>query len=139
MEKNFDMFDVDEGKLDVEFTHDFYPLENDKSVYVTCEHLGSVGIFGCMDRDSKDINFGKLFIKQVKAVHGITIKDKNGKNVPVTPKMLVNINDPDFSLIVMNTVAHLIANKDLTEEESKTEIGISGEPSRTLSDGAIGR
>lgn len=119
MEKNFDMFDVDEGKLDVEITHDFYPLEKDKSVYVTCEHLGSVGIFGCMDMDTKEVDYGKVFLRQVKAVHGITIKDKHGKSVPVTPKMLVSIPDPDFSLIVMTTVAHLMQGRNFTEEESK--------------------
>lgn len=119
MEKNFEQYNVDMGKLDVEITHDYYPLEEDKSVYVTCNHLGSTGLLGVIDAENRDADFGKLFIRQVKAVHGITVKGKGGVPVEVTPRMLVEIPDPDFMKIVLNTCMHLITHRNFTEEESK--------------------
>lgn len=119
MEKTISFFDVDEGKLDVDVLHTFYPLDDDKTVSVECEHIGSIGMISCIDPVTHELDFGKLFCHQVKAIHGVTIKDKNGKVVPTTPQRLVSIADPDFTRIVMATCVHLVTQRDFTELESK--------------------
>ena len=119
MKKVFKKLNVDAGKLNEQILHDFYPLEGNKEVYVEVEHIKNGDMFNFLDKDTHDFDFGKMFLKKVKAVHGIEIEGKDGKVVDATVENIVNITDPDFLAIVMNTCMHLVSNKDLTEEEAK--------------------
>lgn len=119
MKKVFKKLNADAGKLNVNTIEDFYPIEGNSEVYVEVEHMKNGDMFNFLDKDSKEIDFAKMFTKKVKAVHGIEIEVADGTVIEATPKDIANISDPDFLVIVMNTCMFIIGGSELTEEESK--------------------
>ena len=119
MKKVFKKLNADAGKLNVNTIEDFYPIEGNSEVYVEVEHMKNGDMFNFLDKDSKEIDFAKMFTKKVKAVHGIEIEVADGTVIEATPKDIANISDPDFLAIVMNTCMFIIGGSELTEEESK--------------------
>lgn len=112
-------YKTDASKLNVEILHDFYPLNDDKDVYVEVEHLRNGDLMNFMDFKAKDIDYPKMFLRKVKAVHGIQIEDAEGHAREARKEDIVNIPDKDFLAIVMGTCAHLLEGMNLTEDESK--------------------
>lgn len=106
-------------KLNPEFIHDFYPLEEDKTVYLEVEHLRNGDLMSCADRENRDLDYSKLFLKKVKVVHGITVEGPDGVERTATPRDIVDIIDADFTKIIVMTINHLIENSNYTEEEAK--------------------
>ncbi len=108
------------GKVSAELSHVFYPFEDDKDIKVYCRYIPS-GKFLNFTRMGTDATYDmeKCFLSQVDKIEGITIEDQNGKEVDVTPELLVTLAGEIPTAIVTRVFAHLVSNENLTEDEVK--------------------
>ena len=109
----------DKGKAVPELEHVFYPVEEDKDIKVVCTYLTSGEMTKYMDRKGNQ-NMEAIVIDHVKKIEGINITDeKTGKEVEVTPQLLLALPGTFVSSLMASIYAHIVAGADLTGEEVK--------------------
>lgn len=109
----------DKGKAIPELEHVYYPIEEDSDIKVVCTYLTSGEMTKYIDRKGNQ-NMEAIIIDHVKSIEGINITDeKTGKNIEVTPQLLLALPGTFLSSLIANIYAHIVAGADLKESEIK--------------------
>lgn len=108
-----------EGKLSLDFSESFKPLEDYDEVVVELDHLKSGEINRYMNMNTRELDFLALFKSKVKSVKGIDLKDGDGNKIDVTPEVVAMLGCPIFDKIVYIVCSHIIDSYTLTKEEEK--------------------
>lgn len=108
-----------EGKLSLDFSEFFKPLEDYDEVVVELDHLKSGEINRYMNMNTRELDFLTLFKSKVKSVKGIDLKDGDGNKIDVTPEVVAMLGCPIFDKIVYIVCSHIIDSYTLTKEEEK--------------------
>lgn len=114
-----------EGKLSLDFSESFKPLEDYDEVVVELDHLKSGEINRYMNMNTRELDFLTLFKSKVKSVKGIDLKDEDGNRIDVTPEVVAMLGCPIFDKIVYIVCSHIIDSYTLTKEEEKNLNGDS--------------
>ena len=114
-----------EGKLSLDFSEFFKPLEDYDEVVVELDHLKSGEINRYMNMNTRELDFLALFKSKVKSVKGIDLKDGDGNKIDVTPEVVAMLGCPIFDKIVYIVCSHIIDSYTLTKEEEKNLNGDS--------------
>ena len=114
-----------EGKLSLDFSESFKPLEDYDEVVVELDHLKSGEINRYMNLNTRELDFLALFKSKVKSVKGIDLKDGDGNKIDVTPEVVAMLGCPIFDKIVYIVCSHIIDSYTLTKEEEKNLNGDS--------------
>lgn len=112
----YDFTKNDKGKTIVNLKHDFYPFDEDKDIVVHCRYIPAGKFMSYADMRNGGYDMQKLFIEQVDSIDGIEIE---GYKEVITPEFFASLNGDIPNAVVTRTVAHLLANEELTDAEIK--------------------
>lgn len=116
----FDFTKNDKGKTVVNLAHDFYPFDDDKDIVVRCRYIPAGKFMGYADMRTGNYDMQELFEKQVDRIDGVTVTDRDGKEVDCSdPKMFTGLAGEFPTAVVTRTVTHLLTGGNLTEAEEK--------------------
>ena len=92
-----------EGKLSLDFSESFKPLEDYDEVVVELDHLKSGEINRYMDMNTRELDFLTLFKSKVKSIKGIAMKAEDGNRIDVTTEGIAMVGCPAFDKTVYAT------------------------------------
>ncbi len=109
----------DSGKVQADLSHVFYPFEEDKDIKVTCRYIPSGKFLDYARLNGGTYDMERCFLSQVDKIEGVRIEDQNGKEIEVTPEILVTLAGDIPTAIVTRVFTHLVSNENLTGDEVK--------------------
>lgn len=114
-----------EGKLNPNFVQEYRPLEDHEEVVLTLEHIGGAEIGRYIRSKENEYDFELMFKSKVKRIEGISLKDEDGKEIEVTPEVMLLVGGPIFDKIIYTTCTFLVGSYSCTKEEEKNSVGDS--------------